>query len=134
MFRSSTVFRCLAVFAFIGCAWLFMHQHKVGINNVGRFIIMREVQSTNFDKKSTVKAEQKVNATVASSKQDKQFDTVLYIVRTHPKNFKTKLAEGARTWMKEVSKPLLLVSSSTVMNNSHQLPNGIDKTQVLLSS
>ena len=107
-----------------------MHQPKVSINNVGRFI-MREVQSTNFDKQSTEKAEQKVNATVASLKEE-QFDRVLFIIRTHPKNFETKLAEGAKTWMKQVSKPLLLVSSSTVMNNSHQLPNGIDKTQVLL--
>ena len=65
---------------------------------------------------------------------------VLYVVRTHPGNFDTKLAEQARTWMKEVNKTNIMISSSTNIGNDvnktveylqHKLPTRIDKSQVL---
>ena len=69
-------------------------------------------------------------------------DAILYVIRTHPKNFNTKLAEQASSWLKGVDKSYILISSSknigqdvnkTVEYLQDMLPKLIDRTGVLFS-
>ena len=74
--------------------------------------------------------------------KEKVDTTILYVIRTHPKNFQTKLAEQASTWLKGVDKSQVLITSSknigsnpnnTIDYLQDQLPKTIDGSEVLFS-
>ena len=76
------------------------------------------------------------------TKEVKLDTTILYVIRTHPNNFQTKLAEQASTWLNGVDKSQVLITSSknigSNVNNTmghlqDQLPKLIDGSEVLFS-
>ena len=59
-------------------------------------------------------------------------DNVIFVIRTFPNNFGTRLAEQAETWIKELELHELLVSSSTAAGGKgKQLPQNIPQVNLI---